>query len=596
MIIKRWRSSSVTVSFTLTNGSPNIASGNTTGLINGMSISGTGVPAGTTIQAITGATSLTMTANYTGTTGTQSLTFEGGFEEMYPKTVANKLFNNGGTDALFDSNEQLKTQYLPPSVIGSMKFVGTLSNTGSASGPLNLAALITGTVTANYAVSTNLDTYTGITYGATSPGGYKPANYPNKGADYVGHYWIVSSVFGGGITLTIHDPIANGTADWRAAIFDDGIAPANAGGGIQVNGISLELGDWVIITGYTSATDTFIFSVISNTYANATTTASGVTLLSNASNVGTYHASTNTGGLTNGGTKVITEDNLFDMMGTGTTNIAYGSHVHGNLTADGKIGSTATLPLITTTNGVVTTGTFGTTAGTFTVGNDSRLSDARTPTSHTHGNITNAGAIGSAANLPIITTTSGVLTVGSFGTTANTFTQGNDSRLSDARTPTSHAHGDLTNTGTITSDLTPATGHHLVVTNADNALKQSSITLGTTTTTFLNNAGSWATPVGTTYAKATTTVLGLVETAFADLASNPTITESTTENRYYGVQLNSNQQMVVNVPWSDTNDQYTASATGGLSVTSNVFRMTHPFYAQNDAPATPVVGTIWFDL
>jgi hypothetical protein len=56
--------------------------------------------------------------------------------------------------------------------------------------------------------------------------------------------------------------------------------------------------------------------------------------------------------------------------------------------------------------------------------------------SHTHGNITSAGAIGSTANLPIITTTSGVLTTGSFGTTANTFCQGNDARLTDTRTPT----------------------------------------------------------------------------------------------------------------------------------------------------------------
>jgi hypothetical protein len=94
----------------------------------------------------------------------------------------------------------------------------------------------------------------------------------------------------------------------------------------------------------------------------------------------------------------------------------------------------------------VTSGTFdilriptGTTASTVCIGNDSRLSDSRTPTSHTHGNITNAGSIGAAANLPLITTTSGVITTGSFGTTANTFCQGNDSRLSDSRTPTAHA-------------------------------------------------------------------------------------------------------------------------------------------------------------
>ena len=75
-----------------------------------------------------------------------------------------------------------------------------------------------------------------------------------------------------------------------------------------------------------------------------------------------------------------------------------------------------------------------------------------TPSSHTHGNITNAGAIGSAANKPIITTTSGKLTAGSFGTTANTFCQGNDSRLSDARTPLAHTHSksDITNLPTWT--------------------------------------------------------------------------------------------------------------------------------------------------
>jgi hypothetical protein len=55
---------------------------------------------------------------------------------------------------------------------------------------------------------------------------------------------------------------------------------------------------------------------------------------------------------------------------------------------------------------------------------------------HVHGNITNSGTIGSTANLPIITTTNGALTTGSFGSTANTFCQGNDSRLSDTRNTT----------------------------------------------------------------------------------------------------------------------------------------------------------------
>lgn len=56
---------------------------------------------------------------------------------------------------------------------------------------------------------------------------------------------------------------------------------------------------------------------------------------------------------------------------------------------------------------------FGSTAGTVTQGNDARLSNARTPLSHTHGNITNEGAIGTASDQVVVTTTSGVLTTAS---------------------------------------------------------------------------------------------------------------------------------------------------------------------------------------
>ena len=79
--------------------------------------------------------------------------------------------------------------------------------------------------------------------------------------------------------------------------------------------------------------------------------------------------------------------------------------------------------------------------------------------SHAHGNITNAGAIGSTADLPIKTTTSGVLTTGAFGTGAGEFCQGNDSRLSDTREPTAH---DLTSAYHTDSGLT--TGHFLKAT------------------------------------------------------------------------------------------------------------------------------------
>lgn len=59
---------------------------------------------------------------------------------------------------------------------------------------------------------------------------------------------------------------------------------------------------------------------------------------------------------------------------------------------------------------------------------------------HVHGNITNDGKVGTAANKPLITGTGGAVQAGSFGTSANTFCEGNDSRLSDARTPVAHTH------------------------------------------------------------------------------------------------------------------------------------------------------------
>jgi hypothetical protein len=74
---------------------------------------------------------------------------------------------------------------------------------------------------------------------------------------------------------------------------------------------------------------------------------------------------------------------------------------------------------------------------------DSRLTDSRTPTSHTHGNLTNAGAIGTTANLPLITGTNGVIEAGSFGTSAGSFCAGDDARLSDDRDPNLHAASHL---------------------------------------------------------------------------------------------------------------------------------------------------------
>jgi hypothetical protein len=162
---------------------------------------------------------------------------------------------------------------------------------------------------------------------------------------------------------------------------------------------------------------------------------------------------------------------------TGLGSLATQSAI-GSISSAGAIGSTANLPIITGASGVLGVGSFGTTASTFCEGNDSRLSDARTPLSHTHGNISNAGAIGSTSGLPIITGASGVLQAGSFGTTAGTFAEGNDSRLSDARTPTAHNQA----WSTITSTPTTLSGYG--ITDAQPLDSDLTSIAALTTTTF----------------------------------------------------------------------------------------------------------------
>jgi hypothetical protein len=57
--------------------------------------------------------------------------------------------------------------------------------------------------------------------------------------------------------------------------------------------------------------------------------------------------------------------------------------------------------------------------------NDARLTDARTPTSHSHGNLTNAGLVGTTSGLPLKTGTGGIVEAGAFGTAAGQFAEGN---------------------------------------------------------------------------------------------------------------------------------------------------------------------------
>jgi len=93
--------------------------------------------------------------------------------------------------------------------------------------------------------------------------------------------------------------------------------------------------------------------------------------------------------------------------------------------------------------------TIGTTSVTAAAGNHNH-SGVYATASHVHGNITSAGAIGSTANKPVITTTGGVLTVGAFGTASGQFAAGNHNHNNDY-IPLAGSHD-------ITGNLIPMTG------------------------------------------------------------------------------------------------------------------------------------------
>ena len=101
------------------------------------------------------------------------------------------------------------------------------------------------------------------------------------------------------------------------------------------------------------------------------------------------------------------------------------------------------------------------------------------------------------------------------------------SKISDfpsTMTPSSHTHGNITNDGDITTTATIASGDRLVI-NDESASKvtNSSITFGTSETTYLTNKGTWKTPDYPVTSVNTKT--GAVSLTASDVGALPDTTE-----------------------------------------------------------------------
>ena len=123
-----------------------------------------------------------------------------------------------------------------------------------------------------------------------------------------------------------------------------------------------------------------------------------------------------------------------------------------------------------------TTPSADTSSGSYGSGTSYARSDHTHPKSSLYAEVTHSHTKSQITDFPTIpTNTSDLTNDGADGT--NVFVANNDSRLSDARTPTSHTHGQITNAGAITSTaVTVASGDNIVITDASDSSKVKRVT------------------------------------------------------------------------------------------------------------------------
>lgn len=193
------------------------------------------------------------------------------------------------------------------------------------------------------------------------------------------------------------------------------------------------------------------------------------------------------------------------------------------------------------------------------------------------------------------------------GNTASSVCVGNDSRLSDARTPTSHTHGNITNAGNITTSATIASGDALIIQDSSaSKLVKSTITFdGSTETSYLSKKGTWVDIDAKKYVHRTQmswdkTSGGRTDTVFINIiwynttTFNPSYTFSTPEQFFNYIDTHRHT-----ITWVTCNGNWligawgaaTITRCGGVSTTNNkpYLNFVVTYFNKDDA----VLATMW---
>ena len=166
------------------------------------------------------------------------------------------------------------------------------------------------------------------------------------------------------------------------------------------------------------------------------------------------------------------------------------SSTNGNIVIDGTETTVYTHPSTTAAS-----------AAAVKVGKDSSghvvLGAALTPTDIGAAAATHDHTVSDITDFPTLGTAAEKNVAASGNASATEVVMGNDSRLTDARTPTSHGHGNIQNDGSLQATAVAiATGDTVVVTDSSNGGKIAKTTAsfdGTTTTKALTQAGTFET-------------------------------------------------------------------------------------------------------